>query len=129
MATQSQSLVRSAALLASLLAMPGAAMAGSKSSSMHVGAQVVASMGLRASAMAGGNLAVEVRAFGSAPGAVLVHQRSGDPVQLRNGRPLPGEADAPLVFTGGVAELKLGHSSAPAEVVVTLFSDGVPPRS
>jgi len=96
---------------------------------MRVGAQVVASMRLLASATAGGKLAVDVRAFGSQPGAVLVHQRSGQPLQLRNGARLPSETDSPLLFTGGKAELQLRRSSAPAEVVVTVFSDGVPPRS
>lgn len=135
MATQSQvsgtkrSLVRSAVLLAALLAMPGAAMAGSRTASMRVGAQVVASMRLLASATADGKVAIDVRAFGSQPGAVFVHQRSGQPVQLRNGTRLPSESGSPLLFTGGKAELEFRRSSAPAEVVVTVFSDGVPPRS
>src|SRR5437879_8120291 len=137
MATQSQvggtsgatkSLVRSAALLAALLALPGAAMAGSRSGSMRIGAQVVASVRLLASATADGRVAVEVRAFGGQAGAVLVHQRSGQPVRLRSGARLPSETDAPLVFSGGNAELDLRRSAAPAEVVVTIFSDGLPPR-
>ena len=123
-----KSLVWSAALVASLLALPGAAMAGSKSGSMRVGAQVVASVRLLASATADGKVAVEVRAFGGQAGAVLVHQRSGQPVRLRSGARLPSETDAPLVFTGGNAELDLRRSAAPAEVVVTIFSDGLPPR-
>ena len=128
MSGTTKSLVRSAVLLASLLALPGAAMAGSKSGSMRIGAQVVASVRLVASATADGKVAVEVRAFGGQPGAVFVHQRSGQPVQLRSGARLPSESDAPLLFTGGRAELDLRRSAAPAEVVVTLFSDGLPPR-
>ena len=129
MSGTTKSLVRSAVLLASLLALPGAAMAGSKSGSMRVGAQVVASVRLVASATADGKVAVEVRAFGGRAGGVLVHQRSGQPMQLRSGARLPSETDAPLLLTGGNAELDLRRSAAPAEVVVTMFSDGLPPRS
>ena len=122
------SLVRSAVLLASLLGVPGAAMAGSKSASMRIGAQVVASVRLQANATADGKLAVEVRAFGGEAGPVLVHQRSGQPVRLRSGARLPSETDVPLLVTGN-GELDLRRSAAPAEVVVTMFSDGLPPRS
>jgi len=138
MATQSQArrtsgverfVVRSAALLVFFIGVPGAALAGSKSGSMRVGAQVVASVHLLANATPAGNLGVEVRSFGGQAGAVFVHQQSGQPLQLRGGARLPSGSDSPLLLTGGTSELELRPSSAPADVVVTLFSDGTPPRS
>ncbi|MFL5310407.1 MAG: hypothetical protein ACJ79H_08150 [Myxococcales bacterium] len=95
---------------------------------MRIGAQVVASVRLEASATLDGRLAVEVRAFGGQAGPVLVHQRSGLPMHLRSGARLPNGSDAPL-FVAGNAELAFRRSASPAEVVVTLFSDGLPPRS
>jgi len=137
MATQSQArrmsgaerfVVRSAALLVFLVGVPSAAMAGSKSASMRVGAQVVASVRLLANATPGGNLGVEMRSFGGKPSAVLVQQRGGQPLQLRGGARLPSEAEAPLQIAGGNVQLALGRSSGPAEVVVTIYADGMPPR-
>ena len=121
-------LLRSAALLATLLGVHGVAMAGSRTASMRVGAQVVASVSLSASATAG-SLGVETRSFGGRPSAVLVQQRSGSPLRLRSGARLPSEADAPLEIAGGNLQLALHHTTGPAEVVVTIFSDGTPPRS
>src|SRR6266849_4499491 len=129
MATQSQArrmsgaerfVVRSAALLVFLVGVPSAAMAGSKSASMRVGAQVVASVRLLANATPGGNLGVEMRSFGGKPSAVLVQQRGGQPLQLRGGAPLP--------IAGGNLQIALERSAGQAEVVVTIFSDGTPPR-
>ncbi len=137
MATQSQAgrksgaerfVVRSAALLVFLMGVPTAAMAGSKSASMRVGAQVVASVRLLANATPAGNLAVETRSFGTKASALLIQQRSGQPLQLRGGARLPSEAEAPLQIASGNLQLALGRSSGPAEVVVTIFSDGMPPR-
>jgi len=137
MATQSQVrrmsgagrfVMRSAALLVFLTSVPGAAMAGSKSASMRVGAQVVASVRLVATATSAGNLGVEMRSFGAKAGAVLIQQRSGQPLQVRGGARLPSEAEAPLEIAGGNLQLALRRSSGPVEVVVTVFSDGMPPR-
>ena len=136
MATQSQAhrmsgtgrrVARSLALLVFLLGVPGAAMAGSKTASLRIGAQVVASVNLSATATAG-NLGVELRSFGGKPSAVLVQQRSGAPLQLRGGTRLPSEADAPLELASGELQLALRRPTGPAEVVVTIFSDGTPPR-
>src|SRR5712691_5463944 len=86
MATQSQArrisgvgrfVVRSAALLVFLMAVPGAATAGSRSASMRVGAQVLASVRLLATATPAGNLGVEMRSFGAKADAVLIQQRRG----------------------------------------------------
>jgi hypothetical protein len=120
--------VRSAALLVFVMGLPGAAMAGSKSASMRVGAQVVASVRLLASATADGNLGVEMRSFGAKADTVLIQQRSGQPLQLSDGARLPSQAEAPLEIAGGNLQLALRRSSGPAEVVVTVFSDGMPPR-
>ena len=137
MATQSQArrtsgtgrrVARTAALLVFLVGVPGAAMAGSKAASMRIGAQVVASVNLSATATAAGNLGVELRSFGGKPSAVLVQQRSGAPLQLRGGTRLPSEADAPLELASGDLRLALRRPTGPAEVVVTIFSDGTPPR-
>ena len=119
--------VRSAALVVFLVGVPGAAMAGSKTASLRIGAQVVASVNLSATATAG-NLGVELRTFGGKPSAVLVQQRSGAPLQLRGGTRLPSEADAPLELASGELQLALRRPTGPAEVVVTIFSDGTPPR-
>ncbi len=137
MATQSQAhrmsgtgrrVARSLALLVFLLGVPGAAMAGSKTASLRIGAQVVASVNLSATATTAGNLGVELRSFGGKPSAVLVQQRSGAPLQLRGGTRLPSEADAPLELASGELQLALRRPTGPAEVVVTIFSDGTPPR-
>ncbi|SRR5712691_4192687 len=137
MATQSQArrisgvgrfVVRSAALLVFLMAVPGAATAGSRSASMRVGAQVLASVRLLATATPAGNLGVEMRSFGAKADAVLIQQRRGQPLQLRSGARLPSEAEAPLQIAGGNVQLALGRSSGPAEVVVTVHADGMPPR-
>ena len=111
-----------------LAGVPGAAMAGSKSASFRIGAQVVASVNLSATATTAGNLGVELRSFGGKPSAVLVQQRSGAPLQLRGGTRLPSEADAPLQLASGNLQLALRRLTGPAEVVVTIFSDGTPPR-
>ncbi len=90
---------RSAALVVFLVGVPGAAMAGSKTASLRIGAQVVASVNLSATATTAGNLGVELRSFGGKPSAVLVQQRSGAPLQLRGGmvRPAGIEPATPTV--------------------------------
>src|SRR5438128_8861116 len=92
----------SAAVLLFLLGVPGAAMAGSKTASLRIGAQVVASVNLSAKTTPAGNLGVELRSFGGKPGVMLVQQRSGAPLQLRGGGArLPTEANAPLELATG----------------------------
>src|SRR5712692_3478899 len=114
MATQSQArrisgvgrfVVRSAALLVFLMAGPGAATAGSRSASMRVGAQVLASVRLLATATPAGNLGVEMRSFGAKADAVLIQQRRGQPLQLRSGARLPSEAEAPLQIAAATCSL------------------------
>jgi len=95
---------------------------------MRVGAQVLASVRLLATATPAGNLGVEMRSFGAKADAVLIQQRRGQPLQLRSGARLPSEAEAPLQIAGGNVQLALGRSSGPAEVVVTVHADGMPPR-
>ena len=118
----------SAAVLLFLVGVPGAAMAGSKTASLRIGAQVVASVNLSAKTTPAGKLGVEQRSFGGKPGAVLVQQRSGAPLQLRGGARLPTEADAPLELATADLQLAFRRPAGPAEVVVTIFSDGTPPR-
>jgi len=120
--------VASTALVAALVSFHGTAMAGSKTASMRIGAQVVASVSLSANASAAGTLGIETRSFGGKPSAVLVQQRSGAPLQLRAGAHLPSEADMPLETSGSDLRLALRRPAGPAEVVVTIFSDGTPPR-
>lgn len=120
-------MVRVAALLLALLGVCRPALAGSRTASMRIGAQVVASVNLSASATPRG-IGVETRSFGAKPGAVLVQQRSGSPLRLRSGTRLPGEAEPPLKLAGENLQLTLRRAPGPAEVVVTLFTDGVPPR-
>ena len=93
---------------------------------MRIGVQVVASVNFSASATPHG-IGVELRSFGASP-AVLVQQRSGPPVRLRGGAHLPGEAEAALRMAGPHLQLGLRRTTGPAEVVVTLFTDGIPPR-
>jgi len=98
-------------------------MAGSKTASLRIGAQVVASVNLSAKTTPAGKLGVEQRSFGGKPGAVLVQQRSGAPLQLRGGARLPTEADAPLELATADLQLAFRRPAGPAEVVVTIFSD------
>jgi len=120
-------MVRSAALLVVLLGVEGPAVAGPATGSMRIGAQVVASVTLSTSATARA-LGVQTRSFGCNPSAVFVQQRSGLPVRLRGGAHLPSETEAPLVMAERNLRLAL-RPAGPAEVVVTLFTDGTPPRT
>jgi hypothetical protein len=115
--------MRLAVILAALLvATP--ALAGRRAS-FRVGAEVVASARVAATFSAAG-LGVDSRSSGRRLAAVLLEQRSGAPVRLRDGSRLPREGQRPLVIVAG-AQLALAPQSGAAEVVVTLFPDGAPP--
>jgi hypothetical protein len=102
--------------------------AAARRSSLHIGCDVVASARLSVTS-APGALAVASGSHGSRALAVFVEQRSGAPVRLRDGSLLPREGRQPLVLSGPVERrLKFVPSQGPAEVVVTLFPDGAPPR-
>ena len=113
------------AILPLLLLCAGPALAG-RSGALRVGVQVVSSARLVASAT-GARLGFEARTYGSSGSALLVEQRSGAPVRLRGGAALPREGERPLLLTGGASELAFAPAVGPAEVVVTLLTDGVPP--
>ena len=112
------------ALAALLLAAP--ALAGRRAS-FRVGAEVVSSARVAASFSTSG-LGVESRSFGGPGAAVLLEQRSGAPVRLRDGSRLPREGQRPMVVLAAESgRLALAPTSGAAEVVVTLFPDGAPP--
>jgi hypothetical protein len=111
------------ALAALLVAAP--VLAGRRAS-FRVGAEVVSSARVAASFSTAG-LGVESRSFGGAGAAVLLEQRSGAPVRLRDGSRLPREGQRPLVLAGDSGRLALAPTTGAAEVVVTLFPDGAPP--
>ncbi|MFL5311271.1 MAG: hypothetical protein ACJ79H_12545 [Myxococcales bacterium] len=117
--------MRLALTLAALLAAaPGLA---GRRASFRVGAEVVSSARVAASSSAAG-LGVDSRSSGGRFAAVLLEQRSGAPVHLRDGSRLPKEGQRPLVMLAGArGELALSPSAGAAEVVVTLFPDGAPP--
>jgi hypothetical protein len=119
--------VRAASILAiALCATP--ALAGRRSSSFHIGCDVVASARMSATT-ASGALAVESGSHGSRALAVFVEQRSGTPVRLRDGSVLPREGQGPLVLAGATEHrLAFAPSHGSAELIVTLFPDGAPPR-
>lgn len=119
--------MRAVAIAAALLAaLP--AVAGGRSASFRVGAQVVSSASVKASASAAG-LSFESRSFGGSGAAVLVQQRSGAPIRLSDGTPLPREGERPLIVPAAAfGQLALAPAADGAEVVVTLFPDGAPPR-
>jgi hypothetical protein len=99
-----------------------------RSAVMHIGVEVVSSAHLVATTSSRA-VAFESRAFGSRAPAVLVEQRSGSPVRLRDGSPVPREGKAAIVLSGGRDQrLAFLPSRGNAELVVTLFPDGAPPR-
>ncbi|HKB78018.1 MAG TPA: hypothetical protein VKC58_15570 [Myxococcales bacterium] len=119
--------MRFAVALAALLA-AAPALAGRRAS-FRVGAEVVSSARMAASFSAGA-LGVESRSFGGAGAAVLLEQRSGAPLCLRDGSRIPPEGQRPLVVLAGASgRLALASFRGAAEVVVTLFPDGAPPRN
>jgi len=118
--------MRGAALLAIALG-AGPAFAG-RSAFLHVGADVVGSARVLTTTSAGA-VAIASRSFGSRATAIVVEQRSGAPVRLRDGSLLPREGHGALVLSTGVEQrLALVPSHGPAELVVTLFPDAAPPR-
>jgi len=118
--------MRAATLAAALFAaLP--ALAGARSASLRIGAQVVSSAQLKSTATAAG-LRFESRSSGGSGAAVLVQQRSGAPVRLSDGTFLPREEERPLIVPAAAGlELALAPAAGGAEVVVTLFPDGAPP--
>lgn len=60
-----------------LVAMPGAAHATSRTASMRIGAQVVASVRVIASATTAGTVSVELRPFGAPQSAVFTQEQRG----------------------------------------------------
>ena len=116
--------MRTAALAAALVAaLP--ALAGRRAS-FRVGAEVVSSARLLVSASVAG-VSFESRSFGGKGAAVLLEQRSGAPMRLADGTRLPREGERPLVVSAARRQLALAPAAGAAEVVVTLFPDGVPP--
>src|SRR5439155_1467792 len=76
-----------------------------------------------------GAFALASSAYGGRSPAVLLEQRSGTPVRLRDGSIVPREGQAPLVVAAGAEQrLALVPSRGAVELVVTLFPDGAPPR-
>jgi hypothetical protein len=120
--------MRAVAIAAALLAaLP--ALAGGRSASFRVGAQVVSSARFSSSASAAG-LRFESRSFGGSGAAILVQQRSGAPMRLLDGTPLPREDQQPLVVPAAARmQLALAPASGGEVVVVTLFPDGAPPKT
>jgi hypothetical protein len=118
--------VRVAAVLAiALCATPASA---ARRLSLHIGCDVVASARLSVTA-APGAVALSSSSHGSRALAVFVEQRTGAPVRLRDGSLLPREGREPLVLSGPAERrLRFLPSHGPAELVVTLFPDGAPPR-
>ena len=118
--------MRVAALLAlTLCAAP--AVAGHRTS-FHVGADVVSSARVSVT-LSSGAIALASSAYGGRSPAVLLEQRSGTPVRLRDGSIVPREGQAPLVVAAGAEQrLALVPSRGAVELVVTLFPDGAPPR-
>jgi len=117
--------MRVVALLAIVLSAGQAA--ASRKAFMHIGATVVSSARLFATSSSGG-VALASRSFGSRASAVLVEQRSGAPVRLRDGSLVPREGNAALVLSGGADQrLAVVPSGGTIELLVTLFPDGAPP--
>ena len=117
--------MRAVVAIAVLLA-AGPALAGRRAS-FRVGAEVVSSARVLASASGVG---VESRSARGSAAAILVEQRSGAPVQLGDGSRLPREGQRPLVLRASAGQkLAFAPTSGGAEVLVTLFPDGAPPQN
>ena len=118
--------MRAVAIAAALLA-AWPALGGGRGASLRVSAQVVSSARLMTSASAAG-LGFESRSFGGSGAAVLVQQRSGAPMRLADGTPLPREGQQPLVVPAAAGrQLARAPASGGAVILVTLFPDGAPP--
>ena len=104
----------------------GPALAGRRAS-FRVGAEVVSSARVLASASGVG---VESRSARGGAAAIFVEQRSGAPVRLDDGSRLPREGQRPLVFRASAGQkLAFAPTTGGAEVLVTLFPDGAPPQN
>jgi len=104
------------------------AAAAAKSAHFLIGAQVVSSARLVTHATAGG-IGMDSRAFGGEVRALMVEQRSGPAVRLASttgALPVPREGSTPLLVRPA-GELAFA-AAGPAEVVVTLLADGLPPN-
>jgi hypothetical protein len=118
--------MRLAVTLAALLA-AAPALAGRRAS-FRIGAEVVSSARVAATFSVAG-LGIESRSSGGRFATVLLEQRSGAPVRLRDGSRLPREGQRPpVILAGASGQLALAPSTGAAEVVVTLFPDGAPPE-
>ena len=114
-------------VLMALLLSAGEAAAARKAV-MQIGANVVSSARVVATTSSRA-VAVTSRSFGSRTSAVLIEQRSGAPVRLRDGSLLPREGTSALVLSGGSDQrLAFVPARGSVELVVTLFPDGAPPR-
>jgi hypothetical protein len=118
--------MRAAIVLAVSLATTSA-FAAAKSAHFHVGAEVVSSARLVARSTPVG-IGMESRVFGGEARALLVEHRSGAPVGMKANAgvvQVPAEGQPPLLVRSA-GELSF-ESAGPAEVVVTLLADGIPP--
>jgi hypothetical protein len=119
--------MRAAIVLAVSLASTSGALAATTSAHFHVGAEVVSSARLVARSTPLG-IGMESSVFGGEARALLVEHRSGAPVALKGNAgivQIPAEGGPPLLVRSA-AELSF-DSAGPAEVVVTLLADGIPP--
>jgi len=118
--------MRAAIFLAVSLATSGA-LAAAKSAHFHVGAEVVSSARLVARSTPLG-IGMDSRVFGGEARVLLVEHRSGASVGVKGNAGLvqvPAEGQPPLLVRSA-GELSF-ESAGPAEVVVTLLADGIPP--
>jgi hypothetical protein len=101
--------------------------AGVQSAHFRVGVQVIASARLVSRPTAAG-VGLESRSFGGEARALLVEQRSGTPISIRTAEgaiQVPREGSEPLLVRSA-SELAF-DATGPAEIVVTLLADGLPP--
>jgi hypothetical protein len=104
-----------------------AATAAARSAHFQIGAQVVSSARLVTRTTADG-VAMDSRSFGGEAHALLVEQRTGAAVSLKSASgavSVPREGGAPLLVRAA-GELAFA-AAGPAEIVVTLLADGLPP--
>jgi hypothetical protein len=119
--------MRAAIVLAVSLASTSGALAAAKSAHFHVGAEVVSSARLVARSTPLG-IGMDSRVFGGEARVLLVEHRSGASVGVKGNAgvvQVPAEGQAPLLVRSA-GELSF-VSAGPAEVVVTLLADGIPP--
>jgi len=119
--------MRAAIVLAASLASTSGALAAAKSAHFHVGAEVVSSARLVARSTPSG-IGMDSRVFGGEARVLLVEHRGGAPVGVKANAgvvQIPAEGQPPLLVRAA-GELSF-ESAGPAEVVVTLLADGVPP--